>query len=121
MTTELQSIHAATSLTTHEHIGFELGWDYAHHRVALPAPYAQEASPLRDGLRAGEATFGLRTLAVAQWRVFLGIRCRQAHAVVRVVPAELEAELLVRTQRARCVDEAELSFQVDQRVHGLLQ
>ena len=50
------------SLTAHEHIGFELGWDYAHYRVSPPAPYAQEPSPLRHGLLAGQAAFGLRTL-----------------------------------------------------------
>ncbi len=54
--------HAATTLTTHEQIGFELGWDYAHHAVTPPAPYAQEPSPLRNGWLAGQATFGRRTL-----------------------------------------------------------
>ena len=38
-----------SDLTAHEHVGFELGWDYAHYRVSLPAPYAQEHSPLRNG------------------------------------------------------------------------
>ena len=46
-----------------DRIGFELGWDYAHHRVEPPAPYGDEASALREGLLAGRATFGLRTLA----------------------------------------------------------
>ena len=33
--------HAATTtLTLHERIGFELGWDYAHYRMQPPAPYA---------------------------------------------------------------------------------
>lgn len=58
-------------LTTHEHIGFELGWDHAHYGVTPPAPYAQEPSPLRHGWLAGEAAFGARTLtptgAVRQW------------------------------------------------------
>jgi len=59
------------TLTTHEHIGFELGWDYAHHSLQPPAPYAQEPSPLRHGLLAGQAAFGTRTLqptaAVRKW------------------------------------------------------
>ena len=62
---------ASTSFTAHEHIGFELGWDYAQHRLAPPAPYAQEPSPLRHGLLAGQAAFGSRTLvptrAVRKW------------------------------------------------------
>ena len=57
--------------TNHEHIGFELGWDHAHHGISPPAPYAQEPSPLRSGYLAGMSTFGARTLpptaAVRQW------------------------------------------------------
>ena len=53
---------AHPTLTAHEHIGFELGWDYAHHRLVPPAPYGLEPSPLRNGLLAGQAAFGLRTL-----------------------------------------------------------
>ena len=58
-------------LTNHEHIGFELGWDHAHHGIKPPAPYAQEPSLVRNGWLAGTATFGRRTLtptvAVRQW------------------------------------------------------
>lgn len=58
-------------LTTHEHIGFELGWDYAHYRVEPPAPYGRQSSALRHGLLAGQAAFGKRCLAaspeVRQW------------------------------------------------------
>ena len=54
MTTELHH-NATSSLTTHEHIGFELGWDYAHHHVTPPAPYGQEPSSLRHGWLAGQA------------------------------------------------------------------
>lgn len=68
MTTEL---FATPTLTAHEHIGFELGWDYAHYRLVPPAPYGQEPSPLRNGLLAGRAAFGSRTLqptrAVRKW------------------------------------------------------
>ena len=59
MSTEL---FATTTLTVHEHIGFELGWDHAHHGVLPPAPYMQEPSALRDGVFAGQAAFGQRTL-----------------------------------------------------------
>ena len=96
MTTELQSIHAATSLTTHEHIGFELGWDYAHHSVTPPAPYAQEPSPLRNGWLAGQATFGLRTLEptrhVRKWlqlRLHAWLRGRSVE-LIQVTPHYLQ-------------------------------
>ncbi|MEO7008072.1 MAG: hypothetical protein ABI156_02885, partial [Caldimonas sp.] len=47
-------------------IGFELGWDYAQHRFEPPLPYAEQASSLRQGLLAGRATFGLRTLQASR-------------------------------------------------------
>jgi hypothetical protein len=63
MTTELFTTPA---LTMHEHIGFVLGWDYAHYRLVPPAPYAQEPSALRNGLLAGRAAFGVRTLPASR-------------------------------------------------------
>jgi hypothetical protein len=54
------------------HIGFELGWDHAHHGVPPPADQPDDgASPLHQGWRAGKACFGARTLGasrlVRQW------------------------------------------------------
>ena len=85
-----------TSLTAHEHVGFELGWDYAHYRVSPPAPYAQEPSPLRNGLLAGQAAFGLRTLSptrhVRKWlqlRLHAWLRGRSVE-LVQVTPNYLQ-------------------------------
>ena len=96
MTTELHAINAHTSLTTHEHIGFELGWDYAHYRVTPPAPYTQEPSPLRSGWLAGQATFGTRTLEptrhVRKWlqlRLHAWLRGRSVE-LVQVTPHYLQ-------------------------------
>ena len=96
MTTELHTINTTTSLTTHEHIGFELGWDYAHHSVTPPAPYAQEPSPLRNGWLAGQASFGLRTLEptrhVRKWlqlRLHAWLRGRGVE-LVQVTPNYLQ-------------------------------
>lgn len=76
-----------TTLTLHARIGFELGWDYAHHRLVPPAPYALEPSPLRDGLLAGQATFGQRTLAATRHvRKWLQLRL---HAWLRGRSVEL--------------------------------
>jgi len=93
MTTEL---FTAATLTAHEHIGFELGWDYAHYRVVPPAPYAQEPSPLRNGLLAGQATFGARTLqptrTVRKWlqlRLHAWLRGRSVE-LIQVTPRYLE-------------------------------
>jgi hypothetical protein len=85
-----------SNLTPHEHVGFELGWDYAHYRVTPPAPYAQEPSPLRNGLLAGQAAFGLRTLAatrhVRKWlqlRLHAWLRGRSIE-LVQVTPNYLQ-------------------------------
>jgi len=70
-TASLEPSRCASTLTPHQHAGFELGWDYAHHDAAPPAPYDAEPSPLRNGLLAGRAAFGTRTLPatrpVRQW------------------------------------------------------
>lgn len=84
MTTEL---FTAPTLTAHEHIGFELGWDYAHYKLVPPAPYGLEPSPLRNGLLAGQAAFGNRTLlATRSVRKWLQLRL---HAWLRGRSVEL--------------------------------
>lgn len=42
---------------------FEIGWDFAHFALTPPAEHLMSGSPLRQGLDAGRATFGARTLA----------------------------------------------------------
>lgn len=76
-----------THTSAHARIGFELGWDYAHYRVTPPAPYAQQPSALHDGLLAGRAAFGLRTLqATRPVRKWLQLRL---HAWLRGRSVEL--------------------------------
>ena len=76
-----------TPETPLEQIGFELGWDYAHHRLQPPAPYAEQTSSLRQGLLAGRATFGVRTLqATRPVRKWLQLRL---HAWLRGRSVEL--------------------------------
>jgi len=86
----------ASTLTTHDQIGFELGWDYAHHGMVPAAPYGEEPSPLLDGLRAGQATFGTRTLRptrhVRKWlqlRLHAWLRGRSVE-LVQVTPNHLQ-------------------------------
>jgi hypothetical protein len=51
--------------------GFEIGWDYAHHRLTPPADHLHGTHPVRQGWEAGRAAFGVRTLKpsrhVRQW------------------------------------------------------
>ncbi len=76
-----------TTRTTHEQIGFELGWDHARYDQWLPAPYGQEPSPLLDGFMAGQATVGSRVReATPQVRRWLQLRL---HAWLRGRSVEL--------------------------------
>jgi hypothetical protein len=95
-TTCHDDLFAASTQTVHEQIGFELGWDYAHHGVQPPAPYAQEPSALRDGLLAGRAVFGARTLQsgrhVRKWlqlRLHAWLRGRSVE-LLQVTPRYLQ-------------------------------
>ena len=91
-----QELFPATTLTTHEHIGFELGWDYAHHGMTPQAPYDLQPSSLRHGLLAGQAAFGQRTLLpsrhVRKWlqlRLHAWLRGRSVE-LVQVTPNHLQ-------------------------------
>ena len=110
--------HTHAPITALDQIGFELGWDYAHHRVCPPEAYAQAPSPLRDGLLAGQATFGLRTLnatrPVRKWlqlRLHAWLRGRSVE-LVQVTPnhlAQLEVSHCPITRTALSVATLESS------------
>ena len=52
-------------------VGFEIGWDHAHHRVTPPLGHLHHPNPVHQGWLAGRAAFGARSLAatsaVRQW------------------------------------------------------
>lgn len=56
------AIAAEPTLSSHERVGFELGWDYAHHGQTPPVEQLFQQSPLQQGWQLGRATFGARTL-----------------------------------------------------------
>ena len=59
----------------HTRLGFELGWDHAHHGLTPPVEHLFSASPLRQGWMAGRATFGRRTLKAGRpVRLWLSLR-----------------------------------------------
>ncbi|WP_418317866.1 hypothetical protein [Piscinibacter sakaiensis] len=82
--------------TSHEHVGFELGWDHARHKLEPPAPYDQQHSSLRNGLLAGRAAMGGRSLpatpAVRKWlqlRLHAWLRGR-SFELLQVTPRYLQ-------------------------------
>jgi hypothetical protein len=64
--------------------GFELGWDYAHHRLTPPADALAAGHPVHQGWQAGVATFGQRTLEptphVRKWLQLRANALRRGHA-----------------------------------------
>ena len=62
-------------------VGFELGWDHAHHGLVPPPEQWLDGNPLHQGWRAGRACFGGRTLGASR-RVRLWLRLR-LHAWLR--------------------------------------
>jgi hypothetical protein len=55
--------------------GFEIGWDFAHHRLTPPAAQLAEGQAVRQGWLAGAAVFGARTLKpTPQVRTWLQLR-----------------------------------------------
>jgi hypothetical protein len=52
-------------------VGFEIGWDLAHHRLTPPVAHLHADNPVHQGWGAARAVFGHRTLrpsaAVRQW------------------------------------------------------
>ena len=52
-------------------VGFEIGWDHAHHRVTPPLGHLHQPNPVHQGWLAGRTAFGARklaaTAAVRQW------------------------------------------------------
>ncbi len=61
----------AAGSTAMDRIGFEIGWDHAHHRLTPPLRHLHDHNPVRQGWAAGRVVFGSRTLAttgaVRQW------------------------------------------------------
>ena len=56
-------------------VGFEIGWDHAHHRVTPPLGHLHQPSPVHQGWLAGRAVFGGRSLAAtAAHRQWLALR-----------------------------------------------
>jgi hypothetical protein len=54
-----------------DEIGFEIGWDFARHRLTPPVAHLHADNPVRQGWSAARVVFGHRTLrltlAVRQW------------------------------------------------------
>jgi hypothetical protein len=66
---------APTEAEDFSRVGFEIGWDHAHHRLAPPVEHLSPGHPVRQGWEAGLQSFGNRTLRTSPWvRKWLNLR-----------------------------------------------
>lgn len=71
----MPATEATAEASSHERLGFELGWDYAHHGLTPPVEQLFRQSPLQQGWQLGRATFGARTLkAQRHTQLWLSLR-----------------------------------------------
>ena len=58
----VQALKPVNAAPAAEAAGFEIGWDFAHHRLTPPPQYLADGHAVRQGWLAGTAVFGTRTL-----------------------------------------------------------
>ena len=86
-----------------ERVGFQLGWDHAHHGLVPPPGLLLDGTPVGQGWRAGKAVFGVRTLAATQAvRQWLDLRIRAWREGIAFEDALLTAHALAQLRVERC-------------------
>ncbi len=84
-------------------IGFQVGWDHAHHGLVPPPELLLEGTPLGQGWRAGKAVFGHRTLAAPPaTRQWLALRTRAWRQGIAFETQLLTANYIAQLQADRC-------------------
>ena len=99
-----QNRAAAPACSDHaDPIGFEIGWDHAHHRLTPPLAHLHAENPVRQGWAAGRTAFGTRTLrasaAVRQW---LALRLQAWQDGQRFEPVQVTPFFLARLDSGLC-------------------
>lgn len=89
--------------TDDDRIGFDLGWDHAHHGLVPPAELLLDGTPIGQGWRAGRTVFGRRTLAATQTtRVWLALRLRAWREGLPFEGQLVTAHYVAQLQVERC-------------------
>ena len=100
---ELSAADAVEATHTFGRIGFELGWDHAHHGLVPPPGLLLPDTPICQGWMAGKAVFGGRTLAagrsVRQW---LALRLQAWRQGVSFEDQQVTAHYLGQIHAERC-------------------
>ena len=84
-------------------VGFEIGWDHAHHRITPPLGHLHQPNPVHQGWLAGRAAFGARTLAPgAAHRQWLALRLQAWQQGVAFEGVQVNPAFLARIDAVHC-------------------
>jgi hypothetical protein len=84
-------------------VGFDIGWDHAHHGLVPPPELLLDGTPLGQGWRAGKAVFGRRTLATTRaTRQWLALRTLAWRQGVHFETAQLNAHYVAQLHTDTC-------------------
>lgn len=82
---------------------FEIGWDFAHHRLTPPVAHLHADSPVRQGWSAGRAVFGHRTLRPTRsTRHWLSLRLQAWQQGWAFESVQVTPHLLARLEVPSC-------------------
>lgn len=99
----LEATQPADPSTEADRVGFDIGWDHAHHGLVPPAELLLEGTPLGQGWRAGRAVFGRRTLATQRaTRQWLALRTLAWRRGIAYETQQLGAHYLAQIHTDRC-------------------
>ena len=99
----LEATQPSDTSTEADRVGFDIGWDHAHHGLVPPAELLLEGTPLGQGWRAGRAVFGRRTLASQRaTRQWLALRTLAWRRGVAYETQQLGAQYLAQIHTDRC-------------------
>ena len=86
-----------------DRIGFDIGWDHAHHGLVPPAELLLEGTPPGQGWRAGKAVFGSRTLpAQRSTRQWLALRTLAWRRGIAFETQQLRPHYLAQIHTEHC-------------------
>ncbi len=84
-------------------VGFDIGWDHAHHGLVPPPELLLDGTPLGQGWRAGKAVFGRRTLATTRaTRQWLALRTLAWRQGIAFDTTQLTAHDVAQLHTERC-------------------
>jgi hypothetical protein len=101
--TTSHSAHATAASGDIDRVGFDIGWDHAHHGLVPPPELLLDGTPLGQGWRAGKAVFARRTLPTQRCtRQWLALRTQAWRRGVVFESQLVTAHYLAQLQVERC-------------------